>query len=452
MFNSLAFTILGLLIPILLFSRQPLRNSLGLFILLNPLWISPRFHIIDSSYNLADFITITWGIILILALLLKRFEIDCIFHSPIFFLIVLAYLFIVYQSLYISHDRFTSIKALINYSIPIPIMILVMLYITENKENIHFFVMVFLISGIIYLFGVTEYSEASYEGVKRLKSFTEHPNNLGGYYDMIFPFCVYYFLNSKSYKIKILFLLLVFLYFYITILSGSRGATISIIIASSFYFYFFLKSKYSFRKRFYGLLSIITVILPSFYIIAKKYAPRMLQTSLVTSSNKPTALMVRFLLWGWTIDKFKPQDLKGGLGLGNYGGWVIKQANIDFLFDAFVGDLVHANQLEFQILFELGIAGLLFLLIFILYLSYMHIKMYKSADNWEDKKIVIAVFSSWLAIGLHSLIDYLFATTVILTQLFILLGITWGLWNHLCKPEKSLIMKLKSYFSDKSKE
>ena len=439
---SISWFFLIISLPLLVFTKDPLRNILLVFIFFTPFWISGRFHFRKFFITPSDGLFVLWFLICLVLLISGRFNLKNKLKFPGLFFFIVGLIWVAYHSIFISTNPSLSIYTYLTYLLPIGLAIVLMLYTSENENNLNLFIRIMFLSAIIYIPGIG----VAIKDEARIKSFTEHPNILGAYFDIVIPFGVYLFTIAKSRRARIAILALICVFFYMLLKTGSRGSLIAQVLACLFALYFYLKTRYSFKKRSAVFLGGLLVFIPTLLIFAKIYMPRLFKISLVTSAKTPSPVLMRVIVWIWSFSHLTPKDIRDGMGLGVYGPWLIQQAYSNPMMRKLIGSFSHSNQLELQILFEAGLISLFLFFIFLFSLAYSFIRLYNITDDWNKKKMIIAIASAWIAVFLHGFIDYMFSASIILTQMYILLGLSWGLWNLIWKPGNAWFLTSKPIF------
>jgi O-antigen ligase len=317
--------------------------------------------------------------------------------------IILFGFLIYFSSVFSAGYENSRNAALVSCTLLFGYFLLVNLMRTEKwiKRCVSSFVSSAVIVAVIgvfeYLFG--EGSNASwldqslFGNIKlRIVSLFENPNMLATYLVLAFPFLLAYFANAKKKNEKFFYFILSVILVSATVLTWSRGAWIALAVAALIFFTVYTRK----TLRIFGVLLLAAPVLPM--VMPNTILDRLL--SIVNLSD--SSISYRMYTWIGTIRAIKDNFL-GGIGWGQEAF-----ANIYPQYSyAGMETAEHTHSLYLQLLFAMGIGGLITFLILI-FLYFQKCSEYiKNPENLESKFFVSAAITSIIATLIMGAFDYI---------------------------------------------
>ncbi|MGD9679083.1 MAG: O-antigen ligase family protein [Vulcanibacillus sp.] len=250
--------------------------------------------------------------------------------------------------------------------------IILTMYVLDDEKKLDTFMKIIIISTIfIALAGIIQYI-FQIESVRwvhkkdadqfRIVSIFANPNALAGYLNMILSFLVALFLFTKQIKYKLLYLLAILPIFVALLLTFSRGAWIA-------FFFMAIYAVWVWNKKWLLTLPAILVALP--FVMPASVVNRFAYL-LDPSYYQMSSDYGRLAFWTDALIKIKENPIFG-LGLGMYGDSVPLRHNIPF------STWVDNHYLKLGA--EMGIFGLVSILVLLFALFQLTRKLFKQADS-----------------------------------------------------------------------
>ncbi|MGN0521077.1 MAG: O-antigen ligase family protein [Eubacterium sp.] len=244
----------------------------------------------------------------------------------------------------------------------------------------------------------------------RASGFFSNPNLLATYMLIVYPISIYLFLNTKGKKHK-------FIYFFINVLiSGGLSSTLTragcVIALLGWLFMFVILVKQHWKPLLQIFIPTVCVIIPS---ILTRYGIIFKSRGGGDEAKKSSA--AHFQIWYSLIDyittHIKPLIIGTGFGVEKTGEILLNNYNLD---------KPHAHNFVIETWVELGVIGIILLVIIILCAFGKLLEI--NANNGKKFTLVFCVFTSMLLYLLFGLTDYIFNSPKQIIFLFILLGLT----------------------------
>jgi len=226
----------------------------------------------------------------------------------------------------------------------------------------------------------------------RVVSVFENANVLGCYLVMILPFVIAMFINSLSKYSKRINFLAILLMITCIILTWSRGAWLAMIIGV-----FILLFLYSRKSGRILIFSALALPFTSFLI------PNNILTRLSSIGDlADSSTMYRVYTWKGTLTAIS-DNLFSGFG---YGADAFSKIYPQFAY-AGIEAAEHSHNLFLQIIFSMGIVGIIVFGIIIFLTFQQNLEYIKNTNNTNDKLFVIAIFSSLISALIMGMFDYI---------------------------------------------
>ena len=216
-------------------------------------------------------------------------------------------------------------------------------------------------------------------------------NVLGAYLTIIFPLALCCFVRTCGKK-RFLSLVSILSIFLCIIVTWSRGAWLALIISTLIYFIIYSKKTVRF-------LCAIAFALPfSIIIIPDNIIKRFLSIGDMADSS----ISYRVYTWKGTLNAIK-ENIFGGVG---YGTETFEEFYPTYSY-AGMEAAEHSHSLYLQILFSLGIVGLIVFCVIIFLFVQQSLENIKISTNTSDKMQVCAIFCAIVAALIMGAFDYL---------------------------------------------
>ncbi|HWR99428.1 MAG TPA: O-antigen ligase family protein [Prolixibacteraceae bacterium] len=216
--------------------------------------------------------------------------------------------------------------------------------------------------------------------------------------------------TTKTMKKKFLYLAISLYFTFVILLTGSKGGVLSFL--SAFFVLLILYNR--FRKNMIIVLIVFTtlfiVLMGMFFILTESKGNRLagaLSVSGKTISDDETSFGSRFVMWEQGFTKLFLESY--GLGLGPGG------------FTHHCKPHPHAHNFYFSILFDFGVIGLLFLVLFLITLLQ---NFTVPIRHQKTRMHVVSIFllAGMVAMSIQSLVDHMYSRTVIWLYLGIMVS------------------------------
>ena len=253
-----------------------------------------------------------------------------------------------------------------------------------------------LIGVIQYFFGeleTTTIDRSYFSNISgRVFSLFENSNVLGAYIAICLPMTVAVFILANSRSSKIFGLMSIIFMFACAVFTWSRGAWLAILI-SVFIFLFFYTRKTG-RVLFFGILS-----LPfASFLLPQNIIARFLSIGDIGDSST----MYRVYIWKGTLRSISESFWSGvGYGTDSFSAFYPRFAY------AGIEAAEHSHNLFLQILFSMGITGLLIFTFVVAMVFQQSLEYIKTSKDTQSKLLVAATFSSIIASLVLGMFDYL---------------------------------------------
>lgn len=219
----------------------------------------------------------------------------------------------------------------------------------------------------------------------------ENPNVLGWYLAIGFPFLAARTSGAKSAKGRLLGNISSLAVLVCAVLTFSRAAWVAIIVSTVIYLMINTK------KTFKGLLGVVCIIPAIAYVMPKAVLRRFLSIGDVSDSSS----YYRVYTWKGTIEAVKDYFWGGaGYGLSPYAEIYPQYAY------AGIEAAEHSHSLFLQILFGMGIFGLIIFFAVIVLVAQKNFDFLKRSDNKKVITMVSAAFASFAAALIIGVFDY----------------------------------------------
>ena len=226
----------------------------------------------------------------------------------------------------------------------------------------------------------------------RVVSLFENSNVLGTYLIMVFPLALFLFVRqTKSGYKKFLFLGCVAL-LACNILTWSRGAWLAMLISCSVFFLIYSKKTFRFLVVFGLAIPLLPTILPD----------NVVTRFLSIGDLADTSTMYRVYTWKGTLSAIK-EHLFEGVG---YGTEAYQSVYPSYAYTGMEG-AEHSHSLFLQVLFAMGICGLIVLIAVLLFSFQQSSEFIRYEKNEESRLMVAAALSSLIAAIVMGLVDYI---------------------------------------------
>lgn len=241
----------------------------------------------------------------------------------------------------------------------------------------------------------------------RVYSTMGNPNVLGEYFLLTIPLIVTNFLCNENKYIKALSAITILLSMFVLLTTGSRSAWASFVVCVVVYILLY-KPKYLPVLFMLGLISFF-------------FMPSTIQTRVVSMFNKSDS-SINYRKYIYESANLMRKDFQfiGGVGLGNE----VFQGAFESYKVAALSTVAHCHNLYLQLTIEMGIFGLLFLILHILKLILESLTdIFNNSVNTNIKLVQIACISSICGFMLMSVADYTWFYLRIVAMFFIVLAI-----------------------------
>ncbi len=411
--------LLGFIIVALVFATPEIGVLLSLFFL-------PFFSFFDNpTISLAILVLVTF-----LAYLLKIIRGKRIIKIELIDLAVIAFGIILYFGGAISVGGELSYQsALLSCSLMIGYILVVNIIRTQKWLNRCFIALissatiVSMIGIIQYLFGTLNVSWLDrdyFPDIKgRVTVLFENSNVLAAYLTMILPLAFCSVLRSYGKK-RILALLSSLMIFLCIVFTWSRGAWLALIISVLIYFIIYSKKTVRFLCAIAFALPFIASLIPD--NIVKRF------TSIGDMAD--SSISYRVYTWKGTLNAIK-ENLFGGVG---YGTETFGEVYPTY---SYVGmeAAEHSHSLYLQILFSLGIVGLVIFCCLVFLFVQQNLENIKISTDISNKLQISATFCAVISALIMGAFDYIWYNYRIFYLFWIFIGLS-GAYTRIDKAER----------------
>ena len=237
---------------------------------------------------------------------------------------------------------------------------------------------------------ITKLPTGSFWGATRVRGILSHMNSFPAILAFLNPiFLAIIFSDVKKY-IKIFSIVAIIFSIPAIIFSLSRAGYLCLLIGLLTFFMLYLlkegRKEELIKISHIVLFSLIILILLIFFIPQVKLRV----IDLINFQKDPSA-QIRFNLWKNSIKTFLGKPF--GIGWGNFG------------FEPYSENLWRPHNLYVHIVVELGIGGLIFLILFIFYISKKLYEIFKKTKDKNFKFLAYGIISSWIIFFFHNLFE-----------------------------------------------
>lgn len=227
----------------------------------------------------------------------------------------------------------------------------------------------------------------------RVRGIFTHANSLSAFMSLSITLMIGFLLYKKThpYIKKIMYILIPLCALSIA-LSYSRTGYLSLVIISYlFLMYYFLLQKKIKKFIYYSFLTLILIGL-TLLLLQKLFPDILLRISSITWGKRDISTVTRIIFWKEAVKLFLKNPLTG-IGIGQ------------FAFTKVSGAHLHAHNVYFNILAELGIIGIM-IFIKILYEIYKLIIHYYKQCTDSTKHLIASVGIGWIIVLFQFSFDY----------------------------------------------
>lgn len=264
-------------------------------------------------------------------------------------------------------------------------------------------------------------------------------NHYSAFLEILLPFSLWGVFYKRDKISKYIYGILSIMFLFSIILSLSRGGVFSALISITVFILFYGFISKSKIYRYLALLPVILVIL--FTATFNKISGRIATTIFQFKNFEGT--IKRLLIWKGSLNALF-SNVFFGVGPGNFP--------VIFTHYRPVGlngapKFAHNELLHFGV--ELGIFFTIFFLLFIFYIFYILYRGSKSSLRPEKKGLYAATFSSFLAIFIHSQVDFplhIPVISIVLITLFIFAHYNFN-WNYFKGVRKRVEIRIRPIFT-----
>lgn len=252
--------------------------------------------------------------------------------------------------------------------------------------------------GIVqYAFGAVEMqawldTSYFYDIHSRAVSLFENPNVLATYLLLVLPFALYCTIHASLSKEKLLFRLATLSILLCLILTWSRGAWIAAIVTLLLFFLIYSKKTTRFLVLLCGIVPVLAFVLPQ--SIVRRF------TSIGDLADSSS--LYRVYTWKGTWHAIR-EYLMGGVG---YGNAAYAEIYPQFAY-AGMEAAAHSHNLFLQIVFGMGIGGLLVFVAILLLSAQMNFEYLKQAKGHRSRLLVLSCMCAVLSSLIMGLFDYI---------------------------------------------
>lgn len=267
------------------------------------------------------------------------------------------------------------------------------------------FVQALIFSGtVVAIIGIFQYCFAKpevqawidssyfYDIEGRAVSLFENPNILASYLILILPFSLLGWVRAAYFREKLLYLISVSSILICVIFTWSRGAWLSVLISVLIF-------SCMYTKKTVRVLALIGACIPFLsFLVPQTIKRRFLSIGDLTDSSS----MYRLYTWRGSFRSVQ-EYFMGGVG---YGNAAYNEIYPQFAY-AGMEAAEHSHSLFLQILFGMGIGGLLIFLVVLLLFSQMNLEYLRNSKNDESRLMVLAGFCALMASLVMGLFDFI---------------------------------------------
>jgi putative inorganic carbon (HCO3(-)) transporter len=226
----------------------------------------------------------------------------------------------------------------------------------------------------------------------RVYSILGSPNVLGSYMALFMPVALGLAFSSKTWSRRVFFLGCAATSGLTLVFTFTRGAWLALFVA------FFLAAAWYNRKTFFAVIA--AAVAGSFVVM--RFVPAVSQRIDILFSRQywqESAQDGRLARWGHAFDQARENPLFGA-GLGHYGGAVAARQ-----FGA-----PYVDGYYFKTLAEMGLAGLVLLILVLLSALWLAYASWKKAhrDGGRHHFIALGLFVGLLAVAIHNTVENIF--------------------------------------------
>jgi len=250
--------------------------------------------------------------------------------------------------------------------------------------------------------------EYFYDIKGRTVSLFENPNVLAEYLVIILPFAMYALFKAKGWRANLLGLISVLSILLCIILTWSRAAWLSAIIC--IFLFFMIYSKKTIRFLFVSLFFVPVIS----YFLPTSVTRRFLSIGNMTDSST----VYRFYTWRGTA-RGCSDFFWGGVG---YGPTAFQEMYPPYAY-AGMEAAEHSHSLYLQILFGMGIFGLLAFAVVILLFLQMNFEYIKNESSKNMKMVSAASICAIVSMLIFGLFDYIWYNYRIFFLFWIILAL-----------------------------
>ena len=411
--HSNILNFLGMLLGVLTLWIQPwvIVAAIGAIVVISLIIISPEIGIISALFlfpflSLLNYPTFFLSILIIFTLIsyiLKVIRGKRILKFKLVDFFVSLFAILIFTSGLVSvggsnsfYRMFASFTLIMGYFLVVNLMRSMMwlkrCIITLSCAG----AIVSTIGVVQYLFGQLEtntFDKTYFADITgRVFSLFENSNVLGSYIAMIFPLVMVTFILAQTRRTKIFSLLSIILMLTCVVLTWSRGAWLAIILSALVFLLFY-------SRKIGRLLVLGGLCLP----FATLVIPQNILTRFLSIGDiSDTSTMYRINIWKGSFRAIA-ENIWGGAG---YGYDAFKMIYPGYAY-AGIESAPHTHSLFLQILFSMGLAGLLVFAIIVILSFQQNLEFINTSNDSQGKLLVSAIFASVLAALVLGAFDYL---------------------------------------------
>lgn len=311
-----------------------------------------------------------------------------LFRWTFFHTLMTCYLALACISTAYSIDRSTTIQRFVAIGILFSAVFLFLYEVSDSWEKVASYMKVMVRSTIaLLMFGFLFYVlgfERTVQSTGRLRLFLFGPNELGYICAILFPACFWYYDEARSLLEKNIARVGLVLLITALVLTASRGSLFCFAISG------LLLVWLSYRKRLIFYLSTVFVALSVTYIFAPPQTDRLLEVfshNIVRSETLESG-SGRLPIWDHALELSRSRPYFGyGFGTVNT---LFQMGYFTSAQSSFQGEYLHNSYLE--LLLDLGVFGVILLLLALFYVGVKSIKLIRTAENSPHRRIIVMVF------------------------------------------------------------